>query len=224
MSLSTTLSANRHKTAISRIDYSRPIRTALADGLIGPDANGVRLRMRTRRRRAAPEAARSPIMGMGPHAPTRWRAHARASGQPRLRRERHRGRGKEGEVSRAGMGTRRESAHRFGATRLADARLHPRRAVRRRIRDLDRHVSEALRAPRTQGLDRGAARRARNRRRPRRVLRVPRRRRPSRLSRQPIHQANEGVAVLGRIKHRRPQGAARTAHRVLSRPRPGARR
>ena len=35
---STTLSANRHKTAISRTDYSRPIRTALADGLIGPNA------------------------------------------------------------------------------------------------------------------------------------------------------------------------------------------
>lgn len=38
MSLSTMLSANRHKTAISRADYSRPIRTALADGLIGPGA------------------------------------------------------------------------------------------------------------------------------------------------------------------------------------------
>ena len=38
MNLSTTLAANRHRTAISRIDYSRPIRIALADGLIGPDA------------------------------------------------------------------------------------------------------------------------------------------------------------------------------------------
>ena len=34
--LATVLSRNRHKTAISRIDYSRPIRLALADGLIGP--------------------------------------------------------------------------------------------------------------------------------------------------------------------------------------------
>ena len=31
----TALAKNRHKTAISRTDYSRPIRTALADGLIG---------------------------------------------------------------------------------------------------------------------------------------------------------------------------------------------
>ena len=38
MNLATTLSANRHKTAISRTDYSRPIRTALADGLITPQA------------------------------------------------------------------------------------------------------------------------------------------------------------------------------------------
>ena len=38
MNLSTTLAQNRHRTAISRTDYSRPIRTALADGLIGPDA------------------------------------------------------------------------------------------------------------------------------------------------------------------------------------------
>ena len=36
--LSTTVARNRHRTAISRTDYSRPIRTALADGLIGPDA------------------------------------------------------------------------------------------------------------------------------------------------------------------------------------------
>ncbi len=38
MNLSTTLARNRHRTAIPRTDYSRPIRTALADGLIGPDA------------------------------------------------------------------------------------------------------------------------------------------------------------------------------------------
>ena len=38
MNLSTTLAHNRHRTAISRTDYSRPIRTALADGLIGSDA------------------------------------------------------------------------------------------------------------------------------------------------------------------------------------------
>ena len=38
MNLSTTLARNRHRTAISRTDYSRPIRTALEDGLIGPNA------------------------------------------------------------------------------------------------------------------------------------------------------------------------------------------
>ena len=37
MNLATTLPMNRHKTAISRTDYSRPIKTALADGLIGPE-------------------------------------------------------------------------------------------------------------------------------------------------------------------------------------------
>ena len=31
------LAGNRHRTAISRTDYSRPIRVALADGVIGPD-------------------------------------------------------------------------------------------------------------------------------------------------------------------------------------------
>ena len=36
MSLELVLSQNRRKTAISRTDYSRPIRIALADGLIGP--------------------------------------------------------------------------------------------------------------------------------------------------------------------------------------------
>ena len=35
MTLATILSGNRRKTAISRTDFSRPIRTALADGLIG---------------------------------------------------------------------------------------------------------------------------------------------------------------------------------------------
>ena len=39
MSLTVTLSDNRHRTAISRTDYSRPIRTALADGLITPKAS-----------------------------------------------------------------------------------------------------------------------------------------------------------------------------------------
>ena len=32
------LSRNRHKTAISRMDYSRPVKIALVDGLIGPQA------------------------------------------------------------------------------------------------------------------------------------------------------------------------------------------
>ena len=32
-----TLAGNRHRTAISRTDYSRPIRLALLDGVIGPD-------------------------------------------------------------------------------------------------------------------------------------------------------------------------------------------
>ena len=32
------LARNRHRTAISRTDYSRPIRVALVDGVIGPDA------------------------------------------------------------------------------------------------------------------------------------------------------------------------------------------
>lgn len=32
------LAGNRHRTAISRTDYSRPIRAALVDGVIGPDA------------------------------------------------------------------------------------------------------------------------------------------------------------------------------------------
>ncbi len=36
MNLEATLSRNRHKTAIVRTDYSRPIRIALADGLIDP--------------------------------------------------------------------------------------------------------------------------------------------------------------------------------------------
>ena len=36
MSVAAVLSRNRRKTAISRTDYSRPIRIALADGLIGP--------------------------------------------------------------------------------------------------------------------------------------------------------------------------------------------
>ena len=36
MNLATVLSQNRRKTAISRTDYSRPIRIALTDGLIGP--------------------------------------------------------------------------------------------------------------------------------------------------------------------------------------------
>ena len=36
MNLTVVLSQNRHKTAIARTDYSRPIRVALADGLIGP--------------------------------------------------------------------------------------------------------------------------------------------------------------------------------------------
>ena len=35
--LRATLSENRHRTAISRTDYSRPIRLALLDGVIGPD-------------------------------------------------------------------------------------------------------------------------------------------------------------------------------------------
>ena len=33
-----TLAGNRHRTAISRTDYSRPIRLALLDGVIGPDS------------------------------------------------------------------------------------------------------------------------------------------------------------------------------------------
>ena len=37
MSLASALYRNRHKTAISRTEYSRPIKTALADGLIGPE-------------------------------------------------------------------------------------------------------------------------------------------------------------------------------------------
>ena len=36
--LEAVLARNRHKTAISRTDYSRPIKIALADGLIGPRA------------------------------------------------------------------------------------------------------------------------------------------------------------------------------------------
>ena len=36
--LRTALARNRHRTAIARTDYSRPIRVALGDGLIGPDA------------------------------------------------------------------------------------------------------------------------------------------------------------------------------------------
>ncbi|MCY3820254.1 MAG: DNA phosphorothioation-associated putative methyltransferase [Gammaproteobacteria bacterium] len=36
--LRATLAGNRHRTAISRTDYSRPIRGALADGVIGPGA------------------------------------------------------------------------------------------------------------------------------------------------------------------------------------------
>lgn len=36
--LAAVLARNRHKTAISRTDYSRPIKIALADGLIGPRA------------------------------------------------------------------------------------------------------------------------------------------------------------------------------------------
>lgn len=36
MNLATVLSQNRRKTAIARADYSRPIRIALADGLIDP--------------------------------------------------------------------------------------------------------------------------------------------------------------------------------------------
>ena len=36
VNLATCLARNRRKTAISRIDYSRPVRIALADGLIGP--------------------------------------------------------------------------------------------------------------------------------------------------------------------------------------------
>ena len=36
MSLAACLARNRRKTAIPRTDYSRPIRIALADGLIGP--------------------------------------------------------------------------------------------------------------------------------------------------------------------------------------------
>ena len=38
MNLAAVLPRNRLKTAISRTDYSRPIKTALADGLIGPTA------------------------------------------------------------------------------------------------------------------------------------------------------------------------------------------
>ena len=38
MNLAAVLPHNRRKTAISRTDYSRPIKTALADGLIGPTA------------------------------------------------------------------------------------------------------------------------------------------------------------------------------------------
>ena len=37
MSLSAILSVNRHRTAISRTDYSRPIKNALVDGLIRPE-------------------------------------------------------------------------------------------------------------------------------------------------------------------------------------------
>ena len=37
-SLRAALAGNRHRTAISRTDYSRPIRVALADGIIGSDA------------------------------------------------------------------------------------------------------------------------------------------------------------------------------------------
>ena len=36
--LQTALARNRHRTAIARTDYSRPIRVALSDGLIGPGA------------------------------------------------------------------------------------------------------------------------------------------------------------------------------------------
>ena len=36
--LRATLARNRHRTAIARTDYSRPIRLALLDGVIGPDA------------------------------------------------------------------------------------------------------------------------------------------------------------------------------------------
>ena len=36
--LRATLAGNRHRTAISRTDYSRPIRLALLDGVIGSDA------------------------------------------------------------------------------------------------------------------------------------------------------------------------------------------
>lgn len=36
--LRTALARNRHRTAIARTDYSRPIRVALGDGLIGPNA------------------------------------------------------------------------------------------------------------------------------------------------------------------------------------------
>ena len=36
--LQVTLAENRHRTAIVRTDYSRPIRLALLDGVIGPDA------------------------------------------------------------------------------------------------------------------------------------------------------------------------------------------
>ena len=38
LKLTVLLARNRHKTAISRTDYSRPIKIALADGLIGPQA------------------------------------------------------------------------------------------------------------------------------------------------------------------------------------------
>ena len=38
LKLAVLLSRNRHKTAISRTDFSRPIKIALADGLIGPRA------------------------------------------------------------------------------------------------------------------------------------------------------------------------------------------